>query len=180
MLGAVTLAAACLVLSVVCKRAPGDTRPNFVFYFPDEMRAESLGTYGHPITQTPNFDRFAAEGTKFDECHVLHTQCSPSRIAMVTGWYLHVLGHRTLDRLIQVLYSLTVHHYFFNRQERYLFPFFAIKREKTIFHVHYSIVYSVSPDSCADLRAEHVPISQNQRLHQHLARQERHALAAVL
>lgn len=50
---------AATVFHVESKRAEGDDRPNFVFFFPDEMRAESLGTYGHPITQTPNFDRFA-------------------------------------------------------------------------------------------------------------------------
>ena len=28
---------------------------NFVFFQPDEMRAESLGCYGHPVSKTPNF-----------------------------------------------------------------------------------------------------------------------------
>jgi arylsulfatase A-like enzyme len=51
-------------------------QPNFVWYFPDEVQAASLGTYGHPVTQTPNFDRLAAEGTKFTQHHVLHTQCA--------------------------------------------------------------------------------------------------------
>ena len=31
------------------------TNQNFVFFQPDEMRAESLGCYGHPISRTPNF-----------------------------------------------------------------------------------------------------------------------------
>ena len=31
------------------------TNQNFIFFQPDEMRAESLGCYGHPISQTPNF-----------------------------------------------------------------------------------------------------------------------------
>eukprot|EP00042_Codosiga_hollandica_P037693 m.299968 g.299968 ORF g.299968 m.299968 type:complete len:547 (-) comp55203_c0_seq1:83-1723(-) len=97
---------ACLLLVACCtwaygSRAPGDARPNFVFFFPDEMRAESLGTYGHPITQTPNFDALAAAGSKFSQCHTLHTQCSPSRTALATGWYMHILGHRTQTHLLQ-------------------------------------------------------------------------------
>ena len=34
------------------------TNQNFVFFQPDEMRAESLGCYGHPISKTPNFGEF--------------------------------------------------------------------------------------------------------------------------
>jgi hypothetical protein len=44
-------------------------RPNFVFFMPDEMRAESLACYGHPLVKTPNFDRLAREGVRFDQCH---------------------------------------------------------------------------------------------------------------
>jgi len=39
---------------------------NFVFFQPDEMRAESLACYGHPLIRTPNYDRLAAEGARFD------------------------------------------------------------------------------------------------------------------
>ena len=74
---------------------------NFVFFYPDEMRAESVGCYGHPLVQTPNFDRVAAEGTRFDQCHVQHTVCSPSRCSIMTGWYPHSAGHRTLWHLLR-------------------------------------------------------------------------------
>ena len=66
-----------------------------------ETRAESIGCYGHPFVRTPNLDRFASEGTRFAECHVLHTQCAPSRCAITTGRYMHVLGHRTQTHLVQ-------------------------------------------------------------------------------
>jgi arylsulfatase A-like enzyme len=71
-------------------------RPNFVFFMPDEMRAESLGCYGHPLTKTPNFNRLAAEGTRFEQCHVQNTVCAPSRCSLMTGWPVHVRGHRSL------------------------------------------------------------------------------------
>ena len=74
---------------------------NFIIFNPDEMRAESVGCYGHPIVQTPNIDRLAAEGTRFDNCFVQHTVCTPSRCSMMTGWYPHVSGHRTLWHLLR-------------------------------------------------------------------------------
>ena len=76
-------------------------RQNFIFFFPDEMRAESLACYGHPVVQTPNLDRFAKEGVRFDQCHVQHTVCSPSRCSLMTGWYPHTAGHRTLWHLLR-------------------------------------------------------------------------------
>ncbi|MFP4107305.1 MAG: sulfatase-like hydrolase/transferase, partial [Phycisphaerae bacterium] len=69
---------------------------NFVIFNPDELRAESVGCYGHPLVQTPNMDRLAAEGVRFDQAHVQHTVCTPSRCSFMTGWYPHVRGHRTL------------------------------------------------------------------------------------
>ena len=74
---------------------------NIIYVNPDEMRADVLGCYGHPLAQTPNFDRLAAEGTRFDQCHVQHTVCTPSRCAFMTGWYPHVSGHRTLWNPLQ-------------------------------------------------------------------------------
>lgn len=69
---------------------------NFIFFMPDELRAESVGCYGHPLAPTPNIDRLASEGTRFAQCHVQHPVCTPSRCSMMTGWYPHVRGHRTL------------------------------------------------------------------------------------
>lgn len=74
---------------------------NFVYFNPDEMRADVLGCYGHELAQTPNYDRLAEQGTRFDQCHVQHTVCSPSRCSFLTGWYPHTRGHRTLWHLLQ-------------------------------------------------------------------------------
>lgn len=74
---------------------------NFVFFMPDELRAESVGCYGHPLAPTPNIDALAAQGTRFDQCHVQHSVCTPSRCSMMTGWYPHVRGHRTLWHLLR-------------------------------------------------------------------------------
>jgi arylsulfatase A-like enzyme len=74
---------------------------NFIYFNPDQMRADFLGCYGHPSIRTPNIDRLAAEGVRFDQCYVQHTVCSPSRCSFMTGWYPHVRGHRTLWSLLQ-------------------------------------------------------------------------------
>ncbi len=73
---------------------------NYVLFYPDEMRAESLACYGHPLVRTPNYDRLAREGTVFERNCTPHPVCAASRQALVTGWYPHVLGYRTLDREI--------------------------------------------------------------------------------
>lgn len=74
---------------------------NFVFFFPDEMRAESVSCYGHPVVEMPHYDRVASEGVRFDQCHVQHPVCSPARCSLMTGWYPHVAGHRTLWNLLR-------------------------------------------------------------------------------
>ena len=65
------------------------------------MRADSLGSYGHPLVQTPNFDKLAEEGIQFNQCHTTHTVCSPSRCSFLTGWHPHVRGHRSLWHLLR-------------------------------------------------------------------------------
>lgn len=74
---------------------------NFILFNPDELRAESVGCYGHPLVRTPNLDALAASGTRFDQCHVQHPVCTPSRCSFMTGWYPHVRGHRTLGHPLQ-------------------------------------------------------------------------------
>ena len=96
--------APCLLL--VAAAAAGSSAPppsppmNFIFYQPDEMRAESLGCYGHPTSKTPAFDAFAKQGTRFEQAHVSYTVCTQSRVSFMTGWPTHVRGHRSLWSLL--------------------------------------------------------------------------------
>jgi choline-sulfatase len=69
---------------------------NFVLFFPDEMRASSVSCYGEQTVNMPNFDRLAAEGTRFDTCIVQNPVCTPSRCSLMTGLYVHNGGHRSL------------------------------------------------------------------------------------
>ncbi len=70
--------------------------PNLILFMPDELRADALACYGNPIAKTPNFDRLAAEGVRFANCHVQFPVCGASRCSLLTGWPAHVRGHRSL------------------------------------------------------------------------------------
>ena len=95
------LLSALLALRAAAWRAAGDSRPNIVITIPDTIRAEALSVYGHPFVSTPNAARMAKQGVVFGQAHVQHTQCSPSRCAIITGRPMHVLGHRTQTHLVQ-------------------------------------------------------------------------------
>lgn len=71
-------------------------RPNLILFMPDELRADALACYGNPVAKTPNFDRLAAEGVRFANCHVQFPVCGASRCSLLTGWPAHVRGHRSL------------------------------------------------------------------------------------
>ena len=74
---------------------------NFIFFFPDEMSAGTLSSYGNPHCRTPHLDKLASEGTLFENCFVQNPVCSPSRCSLMTGTYVHNRGHRTLWNLLK-------------------------------------------------------------------------------
>lgn len=76
-------------------------RPNLVLFMPDQLRADAVGAFGNPVVQTPNLDALAARGTVFTNAFAQHSVCSPSRASILTGWYPHVAGHRTLTHLLK-------------------------------------------------------------------------------
>ena len=76
-------------------------RQNILYFNPDEMRGDFMSCAGHPVIKTPHFDRLANAGTLFNNTHVQHTVCTPSRCSFMTGWYAHTAGHRTLCNTLQ-------------------------------------------------------------------------------
>jgi arylsulfatase A-like enzyme len=60
-------------------------RPNIVFLISDDQSVPDLGCYGNTAIGTPNVDRIARDGMRFDNAFVSSPQCSPSRAAILTG-----------------------------------------------------------------------------------------------
>jgi len=67
-------------------------RPNIVFIMSDDHASQAISAYGSKLIQTPNIDRLAKEGMKFENCFVTNSICTPSRAAILTGKYAHVNG----------------------------------------------------------------------------------------
>lgn len=70
--------------------------PNIVVIVSDDHAAQAVSAYDTSLTRTPNLDRMAAEGVRFDACFCTNSICSPSRASMLTGTYNHVNGVTTL------------------------------------------------------------------------------------
>ena len=60
-------------------------KPNIVFFFTDDQTSSALGCYGHPLAKTPNIDRLANEGTRFENAFVSQSICWVSRTTILTG-----------------------------------------------------------------------------------------------
>jgi arylsulfatase A-like enzyme len=64
-------------------------RPNVLFLFTDDQRADTIRALGNPVIQTPNLDRLAASGFVFRNAYCMGSTvpavCMPSRTMMITG-----------------------------------------------------------------------------------------------
>jgi len=69
-------------------------RPNILFIFSDDLTCQAISTYGdrRKLLDTPNMDRIAREGIRFDRCLVTNSICGPSRATILTGKYSHLNG----------------------------------------------------------------------------------------
>src|SRR6478672_10288028 len=67
-------------------------QPNILFIFSDDHAYQAISAYGGGLNQTPNIDRIAHEGVRFDNCLVTNSICAPSRAVVLTGKYSHLNG----------------------------------------------------------------------------------------
>ena len=60
---------------------------NVILFLTDQQRKDSIGAYGNSVVQTPNLDRLAAEGVRFERAYCQNPFCRPSRASILTGLY---------------------------------------------------------------------------------------------
>jgi arylsulfatase A-like enzyme len=65
---------------------------NILFIMFDQLRWDYLSCYGHPHLHTPNIDRLAAMGVRFDRAYIQSPICGSSRMSTYTGRYVHSHG----------------------------------------------------------------------------------------
>ena len=66
--------------------------PNILFVMSDDHAYQAISAYDGSLNQTPNIDRLASEGMRFDRCYVTNSICGPSRACLLTGKYGHKNG----------------------------------------------------------------------------------------
>lgn len=81
-----------VLLTLSASLAPAADRPNVILFIADDVSWDDLGCYGSQTARTPNIDRLAAAGRRFDAAILTASSCSPSRSSVITGRYPHNNG----------------------------------------------------------------------------------------
>lgn len=79
------------ILNCCVSAAAGSQPPNIIVFLTDDQGYGDLGCYGSKDIATPNIDRLAEEGMKFESFYV-HNRCSPTRAAFLTGCHAQRVG----------------------------------------------------------------------------------------
>ncbi len=83
------LAFVLLALGASCTRE--SVPPNVLFIAVDDLNTD-LGTYGHDLVKSPQIDRLARQGVRFDRAYCQYPVCNPSRASLLTGLYPEQTG----------------------------------------------------------------------------------------
>lgn len=67
-------------------------QPNVVIMIADDISRDDFSCYRHPVIKTPNIDKLAANGIRFNNAVLTTSSCSPSRTSIITGRYPHNTG----------------------------------------------------------------------------------------
>ena len=88
---------ACLValMAWTPASAADPARPNVIVIMADDLGAEGLASYGSTIYTTPNLDKMAREGMRFNNAYATPL-CTPSRVMLMTGVYPERAGFNGL------------------------------------------------------------------------------------
>ncbi|MCZ6634802.1 MAG: sulfatase-like hydrolase/transferase [bacterium] len=86
-------------------------RPNILFLCSDQHQAAASGCYGHTEVHTPNIDKLARTGIRFDRAYCQSPVCVPSRGSIITGVYPHTHGARILQDALPTDTYTIAHHF---------------------------------------------------------------------
>ncbi len=75
-------------------------RPNIIVFFSDQQRWDTCGCYGQRLPISPNLDRVAGEGVRFESAFTCQPVCGPARACLQTGRYATELGCHTNNRAL--------------------------------------------------------------------------------
>ncbi len=73
-------------------------KPNILFIFSDDHAEHAISSYGSKVNTTPNIDRLAEGGARFNNSFVTNSICTPSRATLITGQYSHLNGVPVFNR----------------------------------------------------------------------------------
>lgn len=76
--------------------------PNIIVFILDDVGQADVGAFGNTVIQTPNIDRLATEGMRFENAFLTTSSCSPSRASILTGLYPSATGARNLNDPVPV------------------------------------------------------------------------------
>ncbi len=86
--------ASLLTIVSLAHAATSGRQPNILMVFCDDLTIQAISAYQHPLKllETPNIDRLAKQGMRFDRALVPNSICGPSRAVILTGKYSHLNG----------------------------------------------------------------------------------------
>ena len=82
----------CSLLLVIGCQTDKQKSPNIVFFLVDDHAFKALSAYEGSLIETPNLDRIANNGMRFDAACVTNAICAPSRTVILTGTHSHING----------------------------------------------------------------------------------------